>query len=158
MRNDVIAYRRAADGTLAMQGTYDTGGLGSGVYENSDTMIVLGSAAGHSSPVDLEGGSDLLFAANAGSDEISVFQVGATGELTLVETEPSGGERPTSLTVKNGLLYVMNSAGDSLPGAGFCFVCASGIVGFAPRLLPPNTSTVGPMKADWPARARAHGV
>lgn len=53
MRNEVIAYRRAADGTLTMQGTYDTGGLGSGAYENSDTMIVLGSAAGQSSPVDL---------------------------------------------------------------------------------------------------------
>ena len=139
MRNDVIAYRRAADGTLTMQGTYDTGGLGSGAYENSDTMIVLGSAAGQSSPVDLGGGSDLLFAANAGSDEISVFQVGATGELTLVETEPSGGERPTSLTVNNGLLYVMNSAGDGLPGAGFCFGGEPSISGF--RVAPSGELT-----------------
>lgn len=104
-RNEVIAYARAADGALSPLGRFDTGGLG--------------SAAGQSSPVDLGGGTDLLFAANAGSDEISVFQVQADGNLELVETAPSGGERPISLTVKDNVLYVLNSAGD-LTGAGFC--------------------------------------
>lgn len=129
VRNEVIAFRRAPDGTLAMPRHYDTGGKGSGAFENVDTMIVLGSAAGQSSPVDLGGGSDLLFAANAGSDEVSVFRVQTNGDLQLVDTEPSGGERPISLTVKNNLLYVLNSAGD-LTGAGFCLGGAPMISGF----------------------------
>lgn len=143
-RNEVIAWRRGVDGTLSMPRHYDTGGKGSGTFENVDTMIVLGSAAGQSSPVDLGGGSDLLFAANAGSDQISVFQVSPNGNLTLVEIAPSGGERPISLTVKNGLLYVLNSAGD-LTGAGFCLGGAPTISGFrvsmAGRLTPIPDST-----------------
>ena len=130
VRNEVVAYRRAADGTLTLADKYDTGGLGSGEYENSDTALVLGNARSQSSPVDLGGGSDLLFATNAGSDEISVFEVGGGGELELVETQASGGERPISLTVNRGLLYVLNSAGDGLPGAGFCHGGMPEITGF----------------------------
>jgi 6-phosphogluconolactonase len=128
-RNEVLAFNRAADGTLSMPRHFDTGGKGSGVFENSNTMLVLGSAAGQSSPVDLGGGADLLFAANAGSDEVSVFAIAPDGGLTLVDRQPSGGERPSSLTVRNGLLYAMNSAGD-LEGAGFCLGGAPNISGF----------------------------
>lgn len=130
MKNEVVAYHRAADGALTMMERYDTGGLGSGAYENSDTALVLGSSEAQSSPVDLGGGSDLLFAVNPGSDEISVFQVGSDGSLELVETEPSGGERPISLSVNKGVLYVLNSAGDGLPGAGFCHGGMPEITGF----------------------------
>lgn len=113
--NQVVAYHRAADGSLSMLGTYDTGGAGTGVYEDSNTMLVLGSAAGQSSPVNLGGGADLLFVANAGSNDISVFKAQPQGRLTLVTRQPSGGDRPTSLTVRNGLLYVMDSGGVSSP-------------------------------------------
>lgn len=130
VHNEVVAYRRATDGTLTEAGRFDTGGQGTGAFENSDTMLVLGSMEGQSSPVDLGGGSDLLFVANAGSDEISVFKVRSDGHLDLVETEPSGGERPFSLTVHSGVLYVLNSAGDELPGAGFCYAGAPEITGF----------------------------
>lgn len=118
-RNEVLAYDRAEDGTLSPATHFDTDGLGSGAFENSDTMLIVASVEGQSSPVDLGGESDFVIAANAGSDEISVFRVVDAG-LELVETEPSGGERPTSLTVRNGVLYVLNSAGDG-GGASLCF-------------------------------------
>jgi len=128
--NQVAAYRRGADGTLSLMAKYATGGAGSGVFENTDTMVVVGSAVGESSPVDLGGGSDLLFVADAGSDDIAVFRIASDGSLNLVGRTPTGQERPTSLTVRNGLVYVMNSAGDSLPGASFCFGGEPTITGF----------------------------
>jgi len=128
VKNEVVIYDRAANGALTEAGRVDTGGIGTNVFESSTGMLLLGSAAGQSSPIDLGGGSDLLFAANAGSDNISVFQVTATG-LRLVEMEPSGGERPISLTVRNGLLYVLNSGG-TLTGAGLCNAGAPTITGF----------------------------
>jgi 6-phosphogluconolactonase len=129
-RNQVVAYRRAADGTLSFMARYDTGGKGTGLFENSDTMLLLGSSTGQSSPVRLGGGNDLLFAANPGSDDISVFRVNDDGTLKLVDRTPTGEERPTSLTVRNGVLYAMNAAGDNLPGATFCFGGKPTITGF----------------------------
>lgn len=115
--NEVILYHRSEDGTLSRKRRFATGGSGSGVFESSTGMLILGSAFGQSSPVNLGGGSDLLFAANAGSDSISVFRVRDNGGLNLIEVQPSGGERPISLTVRNGLLYFLNSGG-TLTGAG----------------------------------------
>jgi len=128
--NRVVAYRRAADGTLSFMARYDTGGKGTGLFENSDTMLLLGSATGQSSPVRLGGGNDLLFAANPGSDDISVFRVNDNGTLDLVDRTPTGEERPTSLTVRDGVLYAMNAAGDSFPGVAFCFGGKPTITGF----------------------------
>lgn len=118
-RNEIVAYTRADDGTLSPLGHFDTGGLGSGSFENSNTALIVASAEGQSSPVDLGGGNDFVIAVNGGSDTISVLQATDDG-LELVETEPSGGERPTSVTVHGGRLYVLNSGGDA-PGVGFCF-------------------------------------
>ena len=118
-RNEIVAYTRADDGRLSPLGHFDTGGLGSGSFENSDTALIVASAEGQSSPVNLGGGDDFVIAVNGGSDSISVLQATDDG-LELVETEPSGGERPTSVTVHGGRLYVLNSGGDA-PGVGFCF-------------------------------------
>lgn len=128
VKNEVVIYNRAADGGLTEAARVDTGGIGTSAFESSTGMLLLGSADGQSSPVDLGGGSDLLFAANAGSDTISVFQVTPTG-LKLVDLAASGGERPISLTVRNGLLYVLDSGG-TLTGAGLCNGGAPAITGF----------------------------
>jgi len=127
-KNEVVAYARAADGTLSPAGRFDTGGQGSGSYEASTNMLIVGSADGQSSPIDLGGGNDLLFAANAGNDTISVFQVADDG-LKLIDQQDSGGERPTSLTLHSGVLYALNSGGD-LTGAGLCLGGAPSITGF----------------------------
>ena len=127
-RNEVLAYNRAKDGTLSPAGRFDTGGQGSGSYEASSNMLIVGSGDGQSSPIDLGGGDDLVYAANAGSDTISVFHVAADG-LELVEQQNSGGERPTSLTLHDGLLYVLNSGGTQT-GGGLCLAGLPSITGF----------------------------
>ncbi len=106
--NQVIAFSRANDGTLTEVGRFDTGGTGSGSFEDTANGLVLGNASGETSPNNLGGAAQLLFATNAGSNSISVFSV-EKDRLERVEVQSSGGEKPVSVTVSNGLLYVLNS-------------------------------------------------
>jgi 6-phosphogluconolactonase (cycloisomerase 2 family) len=100
--NGVAVFNRAADGTLTAAGTVPTGGRGAGVLLDSQGALVLSED------------SRRLFAVNAGSDNVSVFDVQDSGGLRLTGTFPSGGDRPVSLTTRGGLLYVLNggSAGN----------------------------------------------
>ncbi len=102
--NMIVAYHRAADGTLTLAGTFATGGSG----ETTEP----GDALGASNPLIMSPDHRWLFAVNAGSNTISVFQVNADDSLMLVDVEPSGGEFPASLTLYYNLLYVLNSGGD----------------------------------------------
>jgi 6-phosphogluconolactonase len=106
--NDVVAFARKSDGTLREVGRYPTGGVGSGSFEDAAQGLVLGTAEGEASPIQNVDQAELLFAANAGSSTVSAFLVKPEG-LELVSHVPSGGNRPVSLTVNNGLLYVLNS-------------------------------------------------
>ncbi len=106
--NEVVAFARKSDGTLREVGRYPTGGVGSGSFEDASRGLALGTAEGETSPIQNVDQAELLFAANAGSGTISVFRVNPEG-LELVSQVPSGGNRPVSLTVNNGLLYVLNS-------------------------------------------------
>ncbi|KYG05870.1 3-carboxymuconate cyclase [Sorangium cellulosum] len=101
--NAVVAYDRDADGSLAYAGTYATGGLGA----PSRPINPLGSQG---SLVLSEDGK-LLFAVNAGSNEVSMFRVGPHG-LTLLDVVDSGGDFPVSVASHGGLLYVLNVGGD----------------------------------------------
>ncbi len=95
--NGVVTFRRGADGRLTNAGTVATGGRGTGnLLENQGSLI-------------LAQGGGWLFAANAGSDDISVFRVLEGAGLELVDRVPSGGDRPVSLTVSEDLLYVLNT-------------------------------------------------
>ena len=118
--NEVVVLHRAADGTLTPAGSFSTGGRGSGTFENSANGLILGEQ----SPNNLSGGFHYLFATNAGSDSISVFDVNPDGTLELVEQEPSGGDHPISVTVRKQVLYVMNG------GASNCSGGAPSISGF----------------------------
>lgn len=106
--NVLAAFSRAPDGTLTQAGRFPTGGTGSGGFEDTANSMFLGSARGESSPNNLIGGSKLLFVTNAGSNSITVFRV-RRGGLERVEVQPSGGEKPVSVTVNRGLLYVLHS-------------------------------------------------
>ena len=106
--NAVVAFYRADDGTLTPAGTFATDGLGSGGFEDSANSLVLGSANGESAPNNFIDDSTLLFATNAGSNDISVFQVNGAG-LELVDVEPSNGMKPVSITVHDGIVYVLNN-------------------------------------------------
>lgn len=100
--NQIVAYSRAADGTLTQAGAYATGGLGGQLTGSVvDHLASQGSLA-----YDRDNG--LLYAVNAGSDTISVFAV-LGDHLALRQTIASGGAFPASIAVHQGLVYVLNS-------------------------------------------------
>ncbi|MGA8490035.1 MAG: beta-propeller fold lactonase family protein, partial [Terriglobales bacterium] len=102
-RNEVISYKRAADGSLQENRRFATGGRGSG--GNNDPLESQGSltpSEDHS----------LLFAVNAGSGDISVFQVQGAN-LWLADKELSGGSEPNAIAQHGSLVYVLNTGGSS---------------------------------------------
>lgn len=96
--NEVLVYGRTADGALAYQDAFATGGSGSGAGLGSQTAVILSE------------NNQFLFVVNAGSSEISSFAVSADG-LELVDVVDSGGLLPVSLTKYKDWLYVLNAGG-----------------------------------------------
>jgi 6-phosphogluconolactonase len=98
-RNEVIAFARSDDGGVEQLGNFETGGRGTGApHLASQGSVVL----------SLEGG--WLIAANAGSDELSLFAV-EDDALRLTGRGGSGGKTPTSVAEHEGLVYALNNAG-----------------------------------------------
>jgi 6-phosphogluconolactonase (cycloisomerase 2 family) len=100
--NQVAAYHRAADGTLTLAHTYNTGGLGG---------ILTGSAVDHTASqgaLTYDAAHHLLYAVNAGSNTVSVFAVHGAG-LTLAQVVSSGGAFPVSVAVHGDVVYVLNA-------------------------------------------------
>jgi 6-phosphogluconolactonase len=102
-KNEVIAYRRASNGTLQEAGRFSTGGRGSG--GNNDPLESQGS-------LTLSQDHSLLFAVNAGSGNISVFSVRGS-QLSLVDKVISGGSEPNAVAQHGNLVYVSNVGGSS---------------------------------------------
>ena len=127
--NEVLAYSRAADGSLTFQGAYSTGGLGSG------------SSLGSQSAVMLTKNNQWLYAVNAGSNQISAFAVNANG-LELLNVVDSGGVRPISLTVYKDWLYVLNT-GDSGNISGFSIGQDGSLTALAGSTQPVSNGGVG---------------
>jgi 6-phosphogluconolactonase len=101
-KNRVMAFRRAADGSLDALESYETGGAGDGIpHLTSQGSVVLAG--------------DRLLVTNAGSDDISVFAVGSNG-LELLRTAPSDGAAPKSIAEHAGLVYVANTGDATLVG------------------------------------------
>ncbi len=137
--NAVLIFDRNAQGLLTGAGSMATGGKGSG-----GGLDQLGSQGS----LTLSGNGRLLFAVNAGSDELSVFSVQPQG-LLLADVENSGGVFPVSVTELRGLVYVLNAgtapnitgfavgpAGDLEPLPGSVRTLGTGAfsqVGFDPR-------------------------
>lgn len=102
--NKVIAFRRSDDGNLSPQGAFETGGSGLGEpHLTSQGSVVL------------TGDRRSLLVANAGSDDISVFAIDGDGPR-LVQTVPSGGTAPKSITEFDGLVFVLNTSDPSVAG------------------------------------------
>lgn len=102
-RNEIISFDRAADGSLQQRGTFSTGGRGSGGV--TDPLESQGS-------LTLSQDHSLLFAVNAGSGEISVFQVHGS-HLALIDRKPTAGSEPNAVALHGGLAYVLNVGGSS---------------------------------------------
>jgi 6-phosphogluconolactonase (cycloisomerase 2 family) len=101
-KNEVIAFERAANGTLGDSVSYDTHGRGSGGI--TDPLESQGS-------LTLSHDHSLLFAVNAGSGNITVFNVHKNSALSFLNKTPSGGAQPSAIAESRGLVYVLNSGG-----------------------------------------------
>jgi 6-phosphogluconolactonase (cycloisomerase 2 family) len=128
--NAVKVFHRASNGSLTPGGEFATGGIGTGGGLGNQGAVVLDDAR--------------LFAVNPGSDSISVLKL-RRGGLELLDTEASGGDQPISLTVDDGLLYVLNAGG------------AGNISGFKysrERGLKPLRGSTRPLSASGPGPAQ----
>jgi len=108
--NSIQAFDRFADGSLAPAGPgVPTGGLGSG-----PGAVLVDDPLGSQNSLIVDQKSRLLFAANAGSDDVSVFAIDEDG-LTLVDRQPSGAF-PVSVAFNDDTLYVLNAIDHSVTG------------------------------------------
>jgi len=101
--NAVAIFARGADGSLTWQSNVATGGSGAG------------SGLGSQGALALSNDGRWLFAVNAGSNDVSAFQVTTSG-LSLASRVGSGGVRPISLTVHGGVVYVLNAGDGNISG------------------------------------------
>jgi len=101
--NEVIAYKRNADGSLEQARSFPTGGRGSGGV--TDPLGSQGS-------LTLTDDRSFLLAVNAGSGSISVFRVHGN-RLSLVDRVPCGGSEPVAVAQHGNLVYVVNAGGSS---------------------------------------------
>src|SRR5258708_22987127 len=84
--NAVAVFTRGADGRLTAAGTVATGGTGTGASLGSHGAVALSNDG------------RMLFAVNAGSNDVSAFTVSPAG-LTLTSRTASGRTLPISLSV-----------------------------------------------------------
>lgn len=104
--NQVLAYRRAADGSLQFAAAYSTTGKGSG------------DGLGSQGALTLSRDRRWLFAVSAGSNELAVFRVRGDA-LTLVDAIATGGKRPISVTERYGVVYVLHAGDGANDISGF---------------------------------------
>ncbi len=133
--NAVAVFSRGADGRLSAAGTVATGGTGTGASLGSQGAVALSNDA------------RLLFAVNAGSNDVSVFTVSPAG-LTLTSRTASGGTLPISLSVHGNVLYVLN-AGGAGNISGFIVGTGGDLTAIAGATLPLSGTSVGPAQVQF---------
>jgi 6-phosphogluconolactonase len=102
--NAVVAFARAADGSLTPIGTFATGGTGIGGA--ADPLASQFAVA-------LSDNAKFLVVVNAGSNDVSSFAVDG-GSLTLIDRASSGGVRPVSVSISNGVVYALNTVSNTI--------------------------------------------
>jgi len=98
--NAALAFSRAADGSLTPAGTFPTGAIG-GALRSGHAIV---SRDGHD-----------VVAVTAGSNSITAFEA-QHDSLHPIATFPSGGVRPTSVTIDEDVVYVLNAGPLSIAG------------------------------------------
>jgi 6-phosphogluconolactonase len=98
--NAVVSFDRGADGALTLDETVATGGLGTSASLGDQGSLAITSDEDH------------LLAVNAGSDDVSLFDVTDEG-LELADVQ-AVGDRPVSVTVSGHIVYVLNQGADSI--------------------------------------------
>ena len=102
--NAIVAFARAADGSLSPTGTYPTGGTGIGG---------VGDPLASQFAVALSPDAKLLVVVNAGSNDVSSFAVSG-GSLSLVDRASSSGMRPVSVAVSKDYVYALNTISNTI--------------------------------------------
>jgi 6-phosphogluconolactonase (cycloisomerase 2 family) len=97
--NAVVVFGRHSSGRLSPLATYPTGGTGTGAGLGSQGAVTLTPDGRY------------LLAVNAGSNSVTAFAVADDGRLRRLNTAPSGGVQPVSVTSARGLVYVVNAGG-----------------------------------------------
>ncbi len=95
--NAVLVFEQRGD-TLVPAGSFPTQGTGSG------------GGLGNQGAIALSEDGETLLAVNAGSNEVSVFQVHEHG-LRLTDKVSSGGVSPISIAIHEDWVYVLNGGG-----------------------------------------------
>ena len=133
--NAVAVFNRSADGTLTAAGTIATGGTGTGAGLGSQGAVALSDDGRR------------LFAVNAGSNDVSVFDVGPAG-LSLASRTASGGPLPISLTVHGNVLYVLNAGGNGNI-SGFTIGTTGGLTAIPGSTQLLSGTNVGPAQVSF---------
>ena len=133
--NAVVAYHRAADGSLKAAGSYLTGGLGTGAGLGSQGAVIVTEDR------------RWLLAVNAGSNSISLFRI-RDRRLKLVDLVNSGGTMPTSLAARDGLVYVLNAA-EPNNITGFRITPQGGIKPLARSTRPLSAAATSPAQVGF---------
>ena len=134
--NAILAFDRAADGSLVAAGSYPTGGTGTGGGLGNQGGVVLNNAG------------NLLAVVNAGSNDVSLFVVNGDGTLQLTDRVSSGGTTPIGVTFHHDLLYVVN-AGGSGNIAGFSISPQGDLTSIAGSAQPLSTGASGPAQISF---------
>jgi 6-phosphogluconolactonase len=133
--NSVVAFDRAANGSLVPAGSFSTGGTGTG------------GGLGNQGAVVLNDDHRLLFAVNAGSNQITSFHVTPHG-LLRTGLVASAGIEPVSLTVHGRLLYVLNAGGQGNI-SGFLIGRDGGLAPLAGSTRPLSAAGTGPAEVSF---------
>jgi len=138
--NAVLAFARGGGGRLTPVGSFPTGGSGSGASLGSQGAVILANDG------------RWLLAANAGSNDISVFRVRGDGRLTLTDRTDAAGLAPISLTVSANVVYVLD-AGGSGNIAGF-HLRDGGLHGIPGSIRPLSGPSAGPAEVAFSTDGR----
>lgn len=132
--NDILIYDRLADGSLRSAGNAPSGGRGTGGGLGNQSALVL-SPDHH-----------WLFAVNAGSNQVTSFEVRENG-LRRADVVPSGGTRPVSLTAFGNYLYVLNAGSDNI--AGFLVTDEGHLLPLASSMQPLSGTGAAPAQIEF---------
>jgi 6-phosphogluconolactonase (cycloisomerase 2 family) len=119
VRNVVIHYARAADGTISEVERVPTGGAGSGIYKPVSGQESAPNAFESAGSVILTQDHRFLFTTNGGDNSVSSFAVAEDGKLTLLDVKRtgnvvagrSGTAKSLAYSPDSGTLFVLHSFG-----------------------------------------------
>jgi 6-phosphogluconolactonase len=107
--NAIVMFGRDGHGMLTMKGSVPTQGMGNG--DSSSPLDPVGSQGS----LVLSDDGQWLLAANAGSNDISLFRVERDG-LKFMDKVGSGGVMPISIAISGRNVFVLNQGSANIAG------------------------------------------